>query len=1210
MIGQTLAHYRITDRLGAGGMGEVYRATDSKLGREVALKVLPAEMASSPERLERFRREARVVAALNHPHIVTIYSVEEADGVHFLTMELVEGQPLDRVVPEGGLPAPQILEIATALAEALAAAHEKGIVHRDLKPANVMVTSDGRVKVLDFGLAKITASEQAASADSELPTDVQTREGVVMGTVPYMSPEQVSGLKVDHRTDVFSLGVLLYEMAAGRRPFQGRSSAELASAILRDTPPALEASRSDLPDGLRRVITRCLQKEPGDRFPTAREAAEALRDLRSGSSSDTPTLTAAQPAAASPTPSTGARRREEGFWVAVLPFSHRGSDPAVQALAEGLSEEIVTGFSRFSYLRVIARGSTAQYASGAADVRAVGREIGARYVMEGSLRQAGGQLRVAVQLVDASSGAHLWAETYDRPFVPEDIFALQDELVPRIVSTVADWYGALVRSMTESLRSRGPVQYSAHEAALRAFGYLQHITSAEHAEVRELLEAAVARSPTHSDCQAMLAVVYYHEYAQGYNAGPDPLGRALAAAQRAVAAAPTSDVAHTVLANVLFFKKDFLAFRPAAERALALNPMSASTTASLGMMIAYAGDWEHGLRVVERAKQLNPHHPGWYHLPAFYDAYRRRDYSGALASALRINMPGYFWAQAALAAVYGQLGEQERARVALRELHALVPELGTFAREKYGGWFDAELTEHLLDGLRKAGLDLPLENADGASSPAARSGAASRSGPSPAPLAGADHAGVAIAVLPFADMSADKDQEYLCEGMAEEIMNALVRIPGIRVASRTSAFLAGREGRDLHAIARVLSVGHVLEGSVRTAGSRLRVTAQLTDVETGYQLWSERFDRELEDIFALQDDIAAGVVEAVKARLAPGAATVKARSPVVNLEAYQHYLKGRHLRYTKNDHRNALRAFEEAVRLDPSHAPSWVGLAEVTVLAAIYSLIPARDAYAAAKKALKTAADQQGHSAESFLVEGLIALCERDWSAAKDALQRAVELRPDSAQARCSLALQLTFLGETGEAELQIRHAREADPLATYPYGMSGMILLLQGRTSDAAAFFDQALAFDDQNTLALWGSGMALTTLGRYGEGIAMLERATPLDRGGFIHGLLGWALATAGRTHEARRVLGELRARPPSAPTLVSEAWLLAALGETDAAFQLLERAEAEGQAFVSQFGYPGFDPLRSDPRFDQLVARLGLPPSTGRRPEPPSPGGDEAP
>jgi predicted ATPase len=274
LIGQTLAHYRITAAIGAGGMGEVYRATDTKLGRDVALKVLPAETAASPERLARFQREARTVAALNHPHIVTIHSVEEANGVHFLTMELVEGEPLDRVIPRKGLPIQQIRKIALALADALAAAHDKGIVHRDLKPANVMVARDGSVKVLDFGLAKVI---DAAPGESELSTEMRTREGIVMGTVPYMSPEQVQGRALDQRTDIFSLGVMLYEMATGRRPFEGRSSADLFAAILRDAVPPVTDVRADLPAYLARAITRCLEKDPNRRIQTARDLAAELR---------------------------------------------------------------------------------------------------------------------------------------------------------------------------------------------------------------------------------------------------------------------------------------------------------------------------------------------------------------------------------------------------------------------------------------------------------------------------------------------------------------------------------------------------------------------------------------------------------------------------------------------------------------------------------------------------------------------------------------------------------------------------------------------------------------------------------------------------------------------------------------------------------------------------------------------------------------------
>ena len=410
-----------------------------------------------------------------------------------------------------------------------------------------------------------------------------------------------------------------------------------------------------------------------------------------------------------PATQSRAARADEGFWVAVLPFKGRGARTDLEALAEGLTEDIVTGLSRFSYLRVVARSSTLRYASDSGDVREIGKALCARYVMEGSLRQAGSMLRVAVQLVDASTGAHLWAETYDRSFRKEETFEFQDELVPRIVSTVADQSGALVHSMSESLRGRGVGQYSAHEAVLRLFGYLERMTPEEHCEVREILEAAVAAAPGHSGCHAALSVIYWQEYANGFNVRPDPLGRAHAAARQAVAVGPTNHLGHSNLATVLFFQKDFLAFRPPAERALALNTMDTSTTALLGTLIAYAGDWEYGLDVIERAAQLNPNRPGWYHFPAFHYAYHRQDYHGALASALRFNMPGYFFTHAALAAVYGQLGEQERARAALRELHALVPDFGALARQEFGKWVNAEHTEHLIDGLRKAGLAVGYE---------------------------------------------------------------------------------------------------------------------------------------------------------------------------------------------------------------------------------------------------------------------------------------------------------------------------------------------------------------------------------------------------------------------------------------------------------------------------------------------------------------------
>ena len=519
MIGRTLAHYRITAAIGAGGMGEVYRATDTKLGRDVALKVLPAEMASSPDRLERFRREAKALAALDHPGIVTVHSVEEADGVHFLTMQLVEGHPLDRLIPDGGLPVERILEIATGLAEALIAAHERGIVHRDLKPGNVMVGKDGRVKVLDFGLARMSGAMAGGSGGSELPTDVHTREGVVLGTVPYMSPEQVSGRPLDHRTDIFSLGVMLYEMATGQRPFGGASPVELLSSILRDRPTPLSEARPGLPPHLDTIVGRCLEKAPENRPQTASDLGSELRALRQEMDSG------------SASPATGSRPdsspgRAGAPWIVVLPFKTRGADPELAAFADGMGEDITAGLSRFSHLLVISRHSALQCAGKSLDVRAVGRELGARYALEGAVRKAGGTVRVGVQLLDASTGTHMWAEAYDRDLDGTGIFEVQDDITDRVVATVADPYGVLVRSMAVAVRDRPVEELSAQELALRCSAYFHQIRPDEHARMRAALERKVEREPTHAESWAWLSRLYSHEHEFRLNPRPDSVERA------------------------------------------------------------------------------------------------------------------------------------------------------------------------------------------------------------------------------------------------------------------------------------------------------------------------------------------------------------------------------------------------------------------------------------------------------------------------------------------------------------------------------------------------------------------------------------------------------------------------------------------------------------------------------------------------------------
>ncbi len=687
-----LGLYQILAPLGVGGMGEVYRALDTRLGREVALKILPAEMAKDPDRLARFQREARAVAALNHPNVVTLFSVEHFDDFHFLTMELVEGHSLAGMIPEEGFPAVRIIEMAISLAEALAAAHDKGLVHRDLKPANIMLTRDERIKVLDFGLAKDLRN--STPTEATVTTAGETQMGVVMGTPPYMSPEQISGRSLDYRTDIFSLGIILHEMTTGHRPFQGTTSVELAVSILRDTPPPI--TRTDLPAALPRLIEKCLAKNPTDRIQSSRQLAQELTQLRLNNAYGSEITHAALPVAA-----------DEGFWIAVLPFKSKSANADVEELADGLSEAVVTGLSRFSYLRVIASTSTSRYASESSDIRSIGAQLGARYVMEGSLRQAGTKMRLAVQLVDATNGVHLWVETYERSFSPDAIFELQDELVPRIVSTIADMNGALPRSMSEAVRSRNPEHLSAHEAVIRSFGYFERVTPEELAAARSGLEQAVQKEPANADAWAMLAMLCAQDYGQGFMLQPDCLRTSLTAARRAVELAPSSSWAHLSLAQALFFLKEIQGFRNAAERAAALNPMDGNSIAFLGEMLFYSGYSERGLELASRAKQLNPNHPGWYWYIDFFDAYAKGDYSSALDFTSRVNLPNHFAFYIAIAAAAGQLGHHDAAAKALRVLLQMMPTFAINVRAYSLKWWNPDFAAHLIEGLRKAGLEIP-----------------------------------------------------------------------------------------------------------------------------------------------------------------------------------------------------------------------------------------------------------------------------------------------------------------------------------------------------------------------------------------------------------------------------------------------------------------------------------------------------------------------
>jgi serine/threonine-protein kinase len=516
MIGRTLAHYRIVSAIGAGGMGEVYRAIDSKLGRAVALKVLPAAMAGDPERLARFELEARAVAALNHPHIVTIYSVEEADGINFLTMELVEGDSLAAAIPEAGLPLDRILRLGTALAEALAAAHDKGIVHRDLKPANVMVTTDGRVKVLDFGLAKDLRPGETTEAT--MTGAGHTQIGVVMGTPAYMSPEQLGGRAVDHRTDIFSLGIMLYQMASGRRPFSGESSLELASAILRDVPRPLGELRADLPVALGQVVQHCLEKDRDRRIQTARDVAAALSGIAQHPSS------------------SGTRSVAPS--IAVLPFANMSADKDQDYFSDGLAEEIIHLLAQVPNLKVIARTSAFVFRGRNEDVRRIAQALDVTHVLEGSVRRAGDRIRVTAQLIAASDGAHVWSERYDGEL--RDIFAVQDEISAAISR-------ALRVKLSGGAQARYKPKLPAYEAYLQARHHTARVTPESMELSRKCLEAAIALDPDFGLAHVGMAFYWAALTIFGGCPASQAIPAARAANRRALDCDPALPEAHALL---------------------------------------------------------------------------------------------------------------------------------------------------------------------------------------------------------------------------------------------------------------------------------------------------------------------------------------------------------------------------------------------------------------------------------------------------------------------------------------------------------------------------------------------------------------------------------------------------------------------------------------------------------------------------------------
>ena len=497
MIGATLGHYRIVDKIGEGGMGEVWLARDTRLGRKVALKTLPLALAEQSDRLRRFEQEAKTVAALNHPNVVTLYSVEQVDGLHILTMEFVEGVTLHELIPEDGQDLGQFFSLALPITEAVDAAHKRGIVHRDLKPGNIMVTADGRVKVLDFGLARRVAEiTESTILEDELET--RTQAGMIVGTPPYMSPEQLGGRDPDRRSDLFSLGIVFFEMLTGTRPFSGSNIAELTSSILRDPPPPLAEMRADLPPLLTELLVACLEKDPSVRTASATELLDGLTEARQ--------IFLHGQIGPPRTPD----QRPDSFEhsVAVVDFENIVGDPEVDWLSGGIAETVTVDLKKVQSLRIIGRDKVVKMVerltrdSGMVESAALGHQLGATVVVAGGFQKFGDSIRVTARLVDVASGEV--QSTFRIDGSSHAIFELQDQVVSELTRQL---------KVTEPEMIKAPVkprsgQLEAFECFAKGRWHVRRMTIDNFAKARELFSRALEIEPNYALAHAGLGELY------------------------------------------------------------------------------------------------------------------------------------------------------------------------------------------------------------------------------------------------------------------------------------------------------------------------------------------------------------------------------------------------------------------------------------------------------------------------------------------------------------------------------------------------------------------------------------------------------------------------------------------------------------------------------------------------------------------------------